>query len=324
MPSPSSPFRSPRLILLRLAGLCLFSGYAWLYLDKQRAPLTQFLWNPRYREPIEFLSGKNWSQWLATSSPTIDGIIRLFGFLFLFAGLASLTLPKRPLGIGKAEDEPTASPNLRTLDFLLSRTRHLRQWVGIGILLLASLGLGLHAWAVYESKGHNTTRLFEQLIRLATPCILIMATTIGLAGNNSTAWLMRLAIASTFVGHGLFALGIFPPPQEWYFMVGKTLALEPEATRSFLVVAGVLDLLAAGALLLPHPLIARLAATYCTFWGFTTAIARPWAHFTPAEKLYGLDPWLAEGILRLPHGLLPLALCLALMRPSRDPSSTGR
>jgi len=90
------------------------------------------------------------------------------------------------------------------------------------------------------------------------------------------------------------------------------LGLDQEATLRFLLVAGWLDWIAAALLLLPAARIPALG--YMVAWGALTAAARTVAHAGTREPLFGLDPWIAETLVRTPHWALPLLALVAIRR----------
>jgi hypothetical protein len=55
------------------------------------------------------------------------------------------------------------------------------------------------------------------------------------------------------------------------------------------------------------PRTARYALGYAACWGILTAIARVWAYAEPGDITTWVR-WLPETLVRLPHGLIPLAL----------------
>ena len=73
--------------------------------------------------------------------------------------------------------------------------------------------------------------------------------------------------------------------------------------------------------LIPHTRIPALG--YAAFWGLATALSRIPAHFTKAEDFYGLHPWTAESVVRLTHGLVPLAMLLLALKLRRKPKEVG-
>jgi hypothetical protein len=80
--------------------------------------------------------------------------------------------------------------------------------------------------------------------------------------------ILRLGIFGSFLGHGVFALGVKPGWIPYFTSVGIT---EAGATM-LLPLIGVLDIAVAFAVLF-RPLKAVLA--WAAFWGFLTALIRP-------------------------------------------------
>src|SRR3989338_10909432 len=82
-------------------------------------------------------------------------------------------------------------------------------------------------------------------------------------------WVLRIAVAGEFIGHGVFALGRKPAWLEWFPVFGIS---NPETARTLLFLIGVVDI-ALAILVLVKPI--RLSLLWMTFWGFFTALVRP-------------------------------------------------
>ncbi|HEY4498191.1 MAG TPA: hypothetical protein VJA63_00945 [Candidatus Paceibacterota bacterium] len=82
-------------------------------------------------------------------------------------------------------------------------------------------------------------------------------------------WVLRIAVAGEFIGHGVFALGRKPAWLEWFPVFGIS---NPETARTLLFLIGVVDI-ALAILVLVKPI--RLALLWMAFWGFFTALVRP-------------------------------------------------
>ena len=82
-------------------------------------------------------------------------------------------------------------------------------------------------------------------------------------------WVLRIAVAGEFIGHGVFALGRKPAWLEWFPVFGIS---DPETARSLLFLIGAVDV-ALAILVLIKPI--RLALLWMAFWGFFTALVRP-------------------------------------------------
>lgn len=90
----------------------------------------------------------------------------------------------------------------------------------------------------------------------------------GSDNKKTIEWILRVAVAGEFLGHGVFALGAKPG---WipYF---TSLGFFPETALVFLPLIGALDI-ALAVLVLIKPI--RLALLWMAFWGFWTALLRP-------------------------------------------------
>lgn len=81
-------------------------------------------------------------------------------------------------------------------------------------------------------------------------------------------YLMRLGIAGTFIGHGLFAIGIEP---KWISFL-TTVGFSYEGAREIMPIIGYMDLvIAIFVVLLPI----RIILIWATIWAFSTALMRP-------------------------------------------------
>jgi uncharacterized membrane protein YphA (DoxX/SURF4 family) len=82
-------------------------------------------------------------------------------------------------------------------------------------------------------------------------------------------WVLRVAVAGEFLGHGILAMEGKPAWIKWFSTFGIS-DVSTAATLLFLV--GLLDVLLA-VLILVRPV--RLALLWMAFWGFFTAVLRP-------------------------------------------------
>lgn len=81
-------------------------------------------------------------------------------------------------------------------------------------------------------------------------------------------WILRIAVAGEFLGHGIFALQV---KQGWipYF---TSVGISVETAMVILPIIGGLDVILA-ILVLIKPI--RIALIWAVFWGFLTALIRP-------------------------------------------------
>src|SRR3989344_2870527 len=82
-------------------------------------------------------------------------------------------------------------------------------------------------------------------------------------------WILRIAVAGEFIGHGVFALQGKKAWIEWFPTFGIT---DLELARQLLFLIGLMDV-ALATLILIKPI--RIALLWMAFWGFWTALVRP-------------------------------------------------
>ncbi|MCE9586354.1 hypothetical protein K8R04_03490 [Candidatus Uhrbacteria bacterium] len=81
-------------------------------------------------------------------------------------------------------------------------------------------------------------------------------------------WILRIAVAGEFIGHGVFALG---QKADWvkFFVV---FGIGPDLANQLMPMIGSLDIVL-GLLVLVYPV--RPILLWMAFWGFMTALIRP-------------------------------------------------
>jgi hypothetical protein len=171
----------------------------------------------------------------------------------------------------------------------------------IRYLLFIMLGMmAFIALADFMRRFPNLHELMEHGVRIATPILLLL---ILLKKTDSLSNVVKAGIAATFIGHGIYALGIPSIPENFIEMTVNITGWNVENAEHFLFVVGILDILAGVGLFFNKSV--RMALWYCIIWGLLTAFARILAHWhLPAEEIF--FRWLPEMLLRLPNSLLPL------------------
>lgn len=87
--------------------------------------------------------------------------------------------------------------------------------------------------------------------------------------QKKVEWVLRIAIAGEFVGHGVFAL---QGKAQWVGWISQMIGVQADTAVQLLSLIGFLDLLVALMVLVkPIPVVLLWAA----FWGFWTALVRP-------------------------------------------------
>ena len=111
-------------------------------------------------------------------------------------------------------------------------------------------------------------------------------------------WILRIAVAGEFVGHGVFAL---EGKKQWVGWITGLLNVEVNLATQLLFLVGLVDL-ALALLVLIKPI--RIAILWMAFWGFWTALVRP---------IVGEPIW--DFVERWANWGAPLALLLILGWP---------
>ena len=99
-------------------------------------------------------------------------------------------------------------------------------------------------------------------------------------------WILRVAVAGEFIGHGLLAIG---NKADWIGWIQRFGIADPVLAKQLLFAIGVIDVVAAFVMLVkPFPAILLGA----TFWAFWTALVRPlvgvgWLDFVERSANWG-------------------------------------
>ena len=111
-------------------------------------------------------------------------------------------------------------------------------------------------------------------------------------------WILRIAVAGEFLGHGVFAL---QGKKAWIDWISQLTGAEISTAATLLTLIGLMDLLVA-LIVLVRPI--RAIILWAAFWGFWTALVRP---------LVGEPIW--DFVERWANWGAPLALLLVIGWP---------
>lgn len=266
---------------LRICVSVTLAARGWLTM-RWDSPIRSVAWNEDWwARPLESIAGISWEKIALESDPILSRIFDVVGLFLLLAAILLWFLRGRTLGI-----------------LLVTATL---------ILLLDSLG----RWI---ASGHQFGMAIEHALQIFAPIALLR-----LPGSpaSSHRWVMAVLIASamTFAGHGFHAAGLHPVPLSYQTMTMKLLSVGRENAILLLSLAGWLDLLVAATVFVPR--LRKISLAYMAAWGGLTALARIVSHLGLELPLYGLDPWLAETLVRTPHWLFPI-LALFLLAGFRE------
>ncbi len=266
--------------LLQLLCMALFIGRAWQHF-RWSTPYDAFFFDPANEGLMSFLSGMDWTTFLTSESTFV--FLKYFqqgiGGFYLFMAFFVLALKKSwPL------------------------------WLSRGLLFFSSGLLFLLALLYTKNQYFQLGQLLEYSVQCSLPLLLYYSVFFGLS-SRLLFW-GRLALAATFVGHGLYAIGYYPQPGHFVQMFLSVLGCSETSAQQLLQLIGALDFVAAIGLFIPR--IEKYALYYCISWGLITAIARLVANFYLDFYLESLDQWGWEVLVRLGHGGLGIGLYIAM------------
>lgn len=271
-----------RQLFLWLRGLtvCVFIGRAWQHLFWD-IPLRELLWHEEWMSGlVNWGLGMTWEAYI--SSMAVDGFMVNFsigmGLFYLGCTVAAILVNEK------------------------------RRWLG-WILLFGSLGLLFLSGLYWLEKFQSIGQFIEYALQVATPVFLYWAL---FKNQKQLLFAMKIAVALTFIGHGLYALGFYPVPVLFMQMTIDFFQIGDVAAKTFLQIVGILDLVAAVLLFVPSRILQNIALWYCIIWGTATAFARIVCHFDAQIPIESCHQWLHEVVYRLPHGGVPLILFLML------------
>lgn len=166
--------------------------------------------------------------------------------------------------------------------------------------LFTIVGAMLHIYFGLIDHHFHPFYCIEISLLLFTPILMV----IPLKSSVQYKSLMS-ATALTFIGHGLFAIGLDTIPLNFYEMTQSILKLSKPTAVVFLFTAGALDILFAIVLLF-RP--SRLTLIYMIIWGAITALAR---FIYGYQTDWGINDgyyWLGQTLVRCVNWLVPLFL----------------
>lgn len=278
--------------ILQTAAFALFLGRAWEHIFWD-PPFRALLWSQSLMEwPVKTLLGMEWKAYV--TSPIVDRniqyLIKLNGFFYLLCAILVLFANRLPKAVFR---------------FFMS---------------LGSFSLLFLAMLFWKEHFQKFGQFLEYSLQVGTPLFFyFFVTRQGI--RPRLLWIMKTAIAVTFVAHGLYAIGYYVRPGNFLSMFMAVLNVSEEVAVTLLNLAGAMDFLVAVLLFIPGwP--ARLSLLYCVFWGFSTSAARIWAYFYPEFWQESLFQWVHEFLMRAPHFLIPLLLYVFLYGIRRTSSAS--
>ncbi|WP_037317858.1 hypothetical protein [Salegentibacter sp. Hel_I_6] len=283
-----------RISLLKLCSVCVFFGRAYehIFFD---APFRSILWDEALLSPVvEVIFKTNWNDYVTdiTLDNAIQTFIQALGIFYLVCGLICTLINKK---------------NFRIYQYFLV--------LGTGALILL-------AFLDAKSNFYHFSMFLEHAIQFGSPLALLLYFKTGY-WKSWQIFTLKLIIAGTFLSHGLYAIGWpYPLPGNFVTMTMNILSISEDSAKSFLLIAGCLDLLVAVLIFIPVTL--KIALIYAAIWGFVTALSRIISGFTYELSPLIIHQYMYATIYRIPHGLFPLFTLLIIdQMPSNNSKNTA-
>ncbi|WP_067148872.1 hypothetical protein [Pseudotamlana agarivorans] len=266
------------LFYLKLSVFFVFFGRAYQFFFFG-APFRALLWDESLLTPIvEGFFNMSWQDYATSAAVnnSIESFTKFGAFIFLLGALLSLFWERIKFEVLK-----------RTIIIL-------------GTLLLVIIGICLT-----KEKSYDPLQFFELSIQIAAPIALLFSGDLEASNKKSTLLWLKIAIALTFIPHGLFAMGLIYVPGHFIDLTISILKVTETQAKYFLFTVGFLDVVASVLIFLPK--LSKYAFMYIIVWGFLTAFARVIVGVNSHFFLSTLHNSAFLTIYRIPHGLLPLA-----------------
>lgn len=149
--------------------------------------------------------------------------------------------------------------------------------------------------------------LLEQTIFCFTGWVYLME-----KEQKTSFTFIKILIALTFIGHGLYAMNIYNIPGEFVQLTMNSTGLNEQNSIIFLKIVGIFDILFSLFLFSKNKKIIVIGLIYCILWGIITAFSRITGHFHSELGIHSLDEYWHECIIRIPNGLVPLFLLIKM------------
>ncbi|MFT5881841.1 MAG: hypothetical protein ACI9FG_000331 [Crocinitomicaceae bacterium] len=265
--------------MLQLTVCLTLAARGWL-MYKWGSQIRSLLWNEEAVSPLlEKYTSLSWEDYALESDPYITNGIEWLGIILMIGAVLTLLM--------------------RIPYFAIFKWFLVPLWA-----ILALDSFGNYAYVNYQSA-----MMIEYVLQAGIP-LLFLWVLVWPMMPKTWAWVASLCVCACFVGHGLYAVGYHPVPWSFQVMTMDILGISEERALAFLYTVGILDFIAAIAILIPQ--LRRPGLYYMVMWGGITALARILAHYDTAQKYNGMDPWIAEFVVRTSHWLFPILLLMML------------
>ncbi len=250
-------------------------GRAWQHIFWD-PPYRTLLWDEHLLKPIiENIFGLKWEKYVTDISidHKIQSTIIGIGIFFLIVALSCIFIKRSKRIIGN-------------------------------LIAIAGIILVLLSVAYWKEFFWDIPQFLELTAQWMSPFIFLSVVH-AFDKNINVFRLLNYTLIFTFVGHGLYAIGVYPLPGNWVDLVINTFHCNETSAKIFIKIFGVLDIISAIFVLLPN--LRKIGFYYMFIWGFLSAFGRLTGNFIPD---LGILPFihanLGEFVYRVPQFLLAL------------------
>ncbi|XOV67404.1 MAG: hypothetical protein ACFHU9_17450 [Fluviicola sp.] len=258
---------------------------------------------------------KDWSLHMRTSS-----WLRWAFFFILFGFGMKFLNGEGPFSLNQF-DEVTLNQLVGCVFLVFSIVIWLkRPYITQSVAILSFACLFADSWSSFQTSGYVPEQLIEHATKLLLP-VLIFLLNQPFWTRERTQISLKIIVALTFIGHGLFAVGWHYVPGSFHTMTTSILGISGNQASTFLCTVGTLDFIAAACLFLPNPFY-KPALIYLVLWGSLTTLARTAFPISTLDfDIQSIYTGIAGTIYRFPHAMLPMLLFAYTYRNVSSPAA---
>ncbi len=195
------------------------------------------------------------------------------------------------------------------------------RWMYYFFIMTSGLLL-FHSYLTFVKANFLPEQLVEHSLQISLPILFLILYNPNSVKLKSYYFLLSILVGLTFVGHGVYALGMHLVPENFLTMTTKSLAINNEIATEFLFAIGILDVLFS--LLLFIPRAREFAIFYMIIWGFLTSFARVYYVIDLGITKDLLTVNLPNTVYRLSHGIIPLTMFFIVREWNGLPKSEAK
>jgi hypothetical protein len=172
------------------------------------------------------------------------------------------------------------------------------------VFVISSLILLFQTYCGYLKVGLLPEHILEHSLQIGLPIVYMIQLQNSRVVHTQILNTLKLLVAFTFIGHGVYAIGYHILPSHFVSMTTGILSIGKTPAVDFLWVVGTVDIFVA--VLLFVPAFQTTALIYCTVWGLLTSFARLYFDPTASQQFNYFAVNIPSVLYRLPHGIIPL------------------